>query len=154
MRILHHGLYATLAAIALLLVYCAQVQAQERVSLMQYVMQERPALASLVAKAGLTPLLSDDNASFTILAPPETELRKLEELPAARVRAILSGHIIKGVYLEKNLRDGATIETLARTKVNICRKKDYVMMDGVRIASADKMVGKSILHNLSGVLNL
>jgi uncharacterized surface protein with fasciclin (FAS1) repeats len=161
MKLLYHRLYIKFTAIALLLVFCQQAQAQdvamvpkERMSLLQYMMQERPVLAGLATKAGLTPLLSDNSASFTILAPPDAELKKLHELPAVRIRAILSGHILKGAYLEKDFKDGATIETFARTKVNICRKRDYILVDGVRIQHADSQLSNGVIHSLSGRLNL
>lgn len=145
--------------VALLLgLVLAQLQAlavnpQERVSLMQYLMKERPVLANLITKAGLTPILSD-NTPYTILAPSEAELKSLENLPPVRLRAVLAGHIIKGQYRETDFKDGANIETLASTKVNVCRKKNYTLLDGVKIEKADIQVNNSMLHNMAGRLNI
>ena len=156
MRLLYHQTYVRIAAIVLLLACCQATLAQtvalvpkERMTLMQYVMQERPVLAELITKAGLTPVLSDD-VPYTLLAPPEADLYNLRQLPPARLRAVLCDHILKGAYLEKDLKDGSSIETFARTKVNIFRKKNHTLVNGVRIESADTQVSNGILHGISG----
>ncbi len=125
----------------------------QRITLMEHVMQERPVLAGLITKAGLTPILSD-NTTYTLLAPPEAELKKLEQLPPARLRAILSGHILKGNYQESDFKDGASIETLARTKIIICRKKNYTLIDGVRIEKPVTQVANGMLVSISDKLAL
>ena len=160
MRVLYHRLYIKLAAMALLLGLSQPMLAQgtatvstERMTLMQYVMQERPVLAELITKAGLTPILSDD-APYTLLAPPEAELEKLKGLPPVRIRAVLLGHILQGLYQEKDFKDGASVETLAHTKVTVCRKKNYTLLDGVRIAGAHAQVENGMLHSLAGKLDL
>lgn len=156
MKLLYPRLYAPIAAVALLLVFFYQAQAQEialvpqeRMTLMQYVVQERPVLAELITKAGLTPILSDD-VPYTLLAPPESALSELQQLPPARLRAELCGHILKGAYLEKDLKDGSSVENLAHTKLNIFRKKNHTLVNGVRIEGGDYQVGNGIVHNLSG----
>ena len=160
MKALHQRVYKVFATTALLLALGWPAQAQdmaavptERINLMQYVMQERPVLADLITKAGLTPTLSE-HTSYTIMAPPDAELEKLQDLPPVRLRAMLLGYMLKGLYHEKDFKDGAILETLAHTKMNVCRKKDHTLIDGVRLNSTDKQVENGILHNLSGKLNL
>ncbi|MFD2999833.1 fasciclin domain-containing protein [Pontibacter toksunensis] len=160
MKLLCHKLYISSAVIVLLLVCLQPLQAQEmalvpkeRMTLMQYVMQERPVLADLITKAGLTPLLCDETA-YTLLAPPEADLGELQQMEPARLRAVLSGHILKGAYLEKDLKDGSSVETLAHTKLNVFRKKDHTLVNGTRIERANNQVGNGILHGLSGILTL
>lgn len=160
MRVLYHRLYIKLAVLALLLAPGQPASAQDaaavpvnRMTLMQYVMQERPVLAKLVTKAGLTPVLSDD-APYTILAPPEAALKSLTDLPPVRIRAILSGHILEGLYHETDFKDGATLETLAHTNITVCRKKDHTLIDGMRISSSNTEVKNGVVHSLSGKLNL
>ncbi|WP_162054057.1 fasciclin domain-containing protein [Pontibacter pamirensis] len=160
MKLLYQKLYVSIAIIALLLVCLQPVQAQEmalvpkeRMTLMQYVMQERPVLANLITKAGLTPILSDKEL-YTVLAPPEAELTALQQLAPARLRAVISNHILKGAYLEKDLKDGSTVETLARTKLNIFRKKDHTLVNGARIETKNIQVSNGVLHGLSSKLTL
>ncbi|WP_439880860.1 fasciclin domain-containing protein [Pontibacter sp. MBLB2868] len=124
---------------------------QERSSLLQYVIDTQPTLANLLTKAGLTPILSG-NDTYTLLAPPEQELKNLENESPQKIRTILSGHILKGSYKESDLKDGATVETLAGTKVTICRKKDYTLVDGVRIVEANKVVKNGVVHALGGII--
>ena len=159
MKVLHHKLYLVIAVIVLL-AQCQLAQAQEmglvpqeRMTMMQYVMQERPILADLITKAGLTPTMCEETF-YTLLAPPETDLRELQKLDPARLRAIISSHILKGAYLEKDLKDGSSVETLARTKLNIYRKKDHTLINGTRIESPNNQVGNGVLHGLSGRLTL
>lgn len=160
MRGLYHRLYRKLAVLALLLALGQPASAQEvaalpveRMTLMQYVIQERPVLAELVTKAGLTPILSGD-APYTILAPPEAELAKLKDMPPVRIRAVLLGHILEGLYQEKGFKDGATLETLAHTNITVCRKKDHTLIDGMRISGDNAQSKNGVVHSLSGKLNL
>ena len=156
MKVSCHRLYRMLAVLAVLLPLGQPVLAQDvakRMTLMQYVMQKRPVLAELVTKAGLTPLLSGD-APYTILAPPEAALKELKDLPPVRIRAVLSGHILQGLYQEKDFKDGATLETLAHTNLTVCRKKDHTLLDGVRIGGEHTQVKNGMLHSLSGKLDL
>lgn len=157
---MYQKVYVNIAIIVLLLAYLLPAQAQdvalvpkERMTMMQYLVQERPVLADLVTKAGLTPLLSDEK-TYTVLAPPEANLSELQQLAPARLRAIISNHILEGTYLEKDLKDGSTVESLARTKLNIFRKKNHTLIDGVRIESANNQLSNGVLHSLSGRLIL
>lgn len=159
MRVLYHRLYIKLAVLALLLALGHPASAQDvaavpvqQITLMQYVMQERPVLAELVTKSGLTPTLSGD-APYTILAPPEAALNSIKGLPPVRIRAILSGHILEGMYQEIDFKDGATLKTLAHTNITVCRKKDHTLIDGMRISSSTE-VKNGVVHSLSGKLNL
>lgn len=160
MKLLYHHLYVRVAVLALLLAYLQPALAQEvalvpkeRMNLMQYVLQERPVLADLITKAGLSPTLCEETG-YTVLAPPDAALKELQQLDPARLRAVISGHILKGSYLEKDLKDGSSVETLARTKLNIFRKKNQTLVNGVRIESANNQVGNGVLHGLSGKLTL
>nr|WP_246596933.1 fasciclin domain-containing protein [Pontibacter aydingkolensis] len=116
--------------------------------MLQYLIETEPVLGELIAKSGLAPTLSGD-AVYTFLVPSDADLNNLKNEPPQRVRAILSGHILKGRYLENDLKDGATIETLAGTKVTICRKKDHTLVSGSRIVAANTEVKNGIIHKLS-----
>lgn len=160
MKLLYRRLYVSIAMIVLLLAQHQPVHAQgialvpqERMTVMQYVVQERPVLAGLITKAGLAPLLSDENP-YTVLAPPEADLKELQQLPSARLRAEISGHILKGAYLEKDLKDGSSVETLAETRLNIFRKRNQTLINGVRIESPDNQLRNGVLHVLSDRLTI
>ena len=156
MRIWHHRIYRRLALLALLLALCLPVTAQDgtgRMTMIEYMVQERPVLANLVTKAGLAPILSDDTP-YTILAPPEAALEKLKDLPPVRLRAVLAGHILQGLYKETDFKDGATLPTLAHTNMRVCRKNEHTLIDGVPIGGEAVQVKNGILHSLSGKLNL
>jgi uncharacterized surface protein with fasciclin (FAS1) repeats len=126
---------------------------QERDTMLQFVINNKPTLANLIAKSGLAPILSG-NGAYTFLIPSEESLKELENEPAQRIRTVLSGHILKGKFLESDLKDGASVETLAGTKVIVCRKKDYTLVDGVRIVSANQEVKNGFIHNLGGIIKI
>lgn len=121
--------------------------------MLQYFISNQPKLANLIAKSGLMPVLSG-NGTYTFLAPSEGSLQSLENESPERIRTVLSGHILKGKYLESDLKDGATVETLAGTKVTVCRKKEYTLVDGVPIVSANTQVKNGLIHNIGGIIKI
>ena len=160
MKAIHKTTLKTLLAVAFLFSDVPQLAAQqlafvaqERATMLQYIVDTQPVLGELIAKAGLAPILSGD-AAYTFLMPSEAELSSLKNEPAQRIRTILSGHILKGRYLESDLKDGASIETLAGTKVTVCRKKDYTLVNGVRIVAPNNEVKNGIIHRLSGTIKV
>ncbi len=144
----------------LLLAIALQLQTQQyalavpqQTNLMTYVLQQRPVLAELITKAGLTPTLSGHEA-YTLLAPPEAALQRWKEKSTPELRKLLMSHLLKGNYQEKDLKDGATLRTLAGTKITICRKEGSTMVDGVRIVAADQAVQNGMLHGLAAPLSM
>lgn len=123
----------------------------ERVTIIQYIMNENPVLVGLLTTAGLVPVLSGDGP-YTLLAPPEQELASLQTESPDKIRDILSGYVLKGNYLEKDLKDGAAVETLKGSKLKICRK-DGTLVNGVLLTDPDYQVRNGVVHKLQGMLN-
>lgn len=130
-----------------------RLQAQElasaeiaRSSMIEHIVKERPLLVELLTKAGLVPLLSG-NAAYTLFAPPESDLNELKNQPVEQIRLIMAGHIIKGRYFEKDLKDGAKLESLNGKTVTICRKEG-TLINGVSIAKANTEVQNGIIHSI------
>lgn len=155
----HTHLKLIFLALFAVLCHTGQAQAialavpQERITMMEYVLKERPVLAGLVTKAGLTPLLSAD-APVTLLAPPESSLKSIEQESPERLRSILLAHILSGTYQEKDLKDGATLKSVGNTTITVCRKKDYTLVNGVRIRQANHQVRNGLLHELDGMFRI
>ncbi|WP_162912096.1 fasciclin domain-containing protein [Pontibacter actiniarum] len=126
---------------------------QERTSMMEYLLKERPLLADLITKSGLTPLLSG-NGPLTLLAPPESALQRIKQEPAERLRAILSAHILKGAYGERDLKDGATLQSISGAGITVCRKDKYTLLNGVRILGPDHQVKNGVVHELGDVISI
>ncbi|NEM96354.1 fasciclin domain-containing protein [Pontibacter burrus] len=145
----------TLPAFLLLML---NVQAQElaaatttRTTILENVVKERPLLGELLTTAGLLPVLSGD-APYTLFAPPEAALQELKGQSAEQIRTVLAGHIVKGRYTEKDLKDGATLQTLSGQSITICRKNN-TLVNGVTIIKADTELKNGVVHALSGALN-
>lgn len=122
----------------------------ERVSILQYIMDDRPVLVGLLTTAGLVPVLSGDTP-HTLLLPPEEQLESLKKESPDKIKSVLSGYILKGSYLEKDLKDGATVETLNGNKLNICRKKG-TLINGVLMTNTNQEVRNGVVHQLQDVL--
>ncbi|WP_299818439.1 fasciclin domain-containing protein [uncultured Pontibacter sp.] len=147
--------FSLILCLSVLQVQAQQVAAvpQARTSMLQFIIEKQPELGNLIAKAGLAPILSGD-AAYTFLVPPASEIKDLKNEPAQRLRTILSGHILKGKYLESDFKDGTTLETLAGTQLNICRKKDHTLVSGSRIVEANTEVKNGVIHQLSRSIKL
>jgi len=123
----------------------------EQVTILQYIIKERPVLVELLTTAGLVPVLSGESA-YTLLAPPEKTLAALLNQSPDKIKHALSGYIIKGNYLEKDLKDGATVETLRGDKLKVCRKNG-TLVNGVKLVATDKQVRNGVIHELQDKLN-
>ena len=120
-------------------------------TIVEHVIKERPVLVELLTTAGLLPVLSG-NAAYTLFAPPESELSVLKGQPAEQIKLVLAGHIVKGKYTEKDLKDGAKLETLNGQSITICRKKN-TLINGVAITKADTELKNGVVHGLSSTLS-
>ncbi len=122
-----------------------------RTTMIEHIMKERPVLIDLLTTAGLVPVLSG-NSPYTLFAPPEADLTNLKNEPAERIRLVMAGHLVKGRYTEKDLKDGAKLEALNGKTITICRKKN-TLINGVSITKPDTEVKNGIIHGLSSALS-
>ncbi|QHL88168.1 hypothetical protein GU926_12280 [Nibribacter ruber] len=109
-------------------------------------------LVELVTKAGLMPTLSSAGA-YTFFVPSEEGLTKLQTQSPDDLKSILSQHIVPGVVLMKDMRDGATLKTMGGGTLRILKKKDAILIDGIRITSGDQAFSNGVWHQLKGVLH-
>jgi uncharacterized surface protein with fasciclin (FAS1) repeats len=118
---------------------------------MEQLIKDRPVLVELVTTAGLVPVLSGET-QYTLLAPPEEALAGLKGESPEKLRRILSGHLLKGKYTEKDFKDGAQVKSLSGESLHICRKQGHTLINGVQIAKADTELSNGILQSMSGAL--
>lgn len=157
MRSLTKPIYL-LFTLAALIVSTISLQAQDvataeasRTTMIEQIMKDRPVLVDLLTTAGLVPVLSG-NSPYTLFAPPEAELTALKSEPAERVRMIMAGHLVKGRYTEKDLKDGAKLEALNGKTITICRKKT-TLVNGVSIVKADTEVKNGVIHAINSAIS-
>jgi uncharacterized surface protein with fasciclin (FAS1) repeats len=127
------------------------IAASARTTMIEQIMKDRPVLVELLTTAGLVPLLSG-NSPYTLFAPPETELIAFRSEPAEKVRMVMAGHLVKGHYTEKDLKDGAKLEALNGKNIMIYRKK-ATLVNGVSIVRADIEVKNGIIHTISNAIS-
>lgn len=129
----------------------AQGESSERATIMQHVIDERPLLAELMTTAGLAPILSG-NTAYTLLTPPEAQLQALKSQPVEKIKAVLAMHLIKGSFKTTDFKDGGRIQNYSGATLNVCRKKNDTLVNGVRLGTANKTFRNGIVIELEGVL--
>ncbi|AMM50906.1 hypothetical protein TH61_06475 [Rufibacter sp. DG15C] len=109
-------------------------------------------LLDLVTKAGLMPILSNAGA-YTFFAPSEEGLEQLKTKTPDELKTILSQHIVLGMITTKDMHDGARLKTLGGGSLRILKKKSDILIDGVRITSADQPFSNGVWHQIKGALS-
>lgn len=152
MKLTQKNLYIKFLLIALFAVWGQSAQAQDSRTMMEYLVQERPVLAGLLTKAGFAPLMTGD-APITFFAPSESALQGLSNESPERLRAILSSHILKGMYLEQDLKEGKTLKSAcSTTNITIYRKKNQTLVNGIPVERSNIQVKNGVIHMLGGVI--
>jgi uncharacterized surface protein with fasciclin (FAS1) repeats len=123
----------------------------QRTTIMQYVINERPVLAELLTTAGMAPALSGSTA-YTLLMPPEASLQELKGQPVEKIRAVMAMHLIKGTLSATDFKEGSRLQTNGSASLNVCRKKDNILLNGVQLHTADIALRNGRVHELDGVL--
>lgn len=112
-----------------------------------------------VAAAGLSRELSRGN--LTIFAPSDWAF---ERLPAGavrdlfssreRLRAVLEGHIVAGVYPERDLIPFTRLATAAGTELQLSvgHSDRDILVEGLAIVTTDILTADGVVHELDGVI--
>lgn len=115
-------------------------------------------LLSGLDAAGLTEVLSDAEASFTLFAPTDAAFDALpEEVIAAwnanpaRYAEMMSYLVVEGSYPPEELADGQVLRTIAGTNVGITKEGDAVSINGVPTAGS-VVAGNSVVYALNQVI--
>jgi uncharacterized surface protein with fasciclin (FAS1) repeats len=125
--------------------------AQQRTTIMQHVISERPLLAQLLTTAGLVPALSG-STDYTLLAPPEESLQSLKGQSVETIRAVLAMHLVKGRYKATDFKEGSRVQAYSGESLTICRKKGDTLLNGVKLRPLDKEMRNGIMHEVTGLL--
>lgn len=114
-----------------------------------------------VAAAGLTQELS--RGDTTVFAPsdwaferlPSGVLREMFGSPE-RLRALLEGHIVAGVYPERDLIPFTRLSTAAGTvlRLTIGETDREILVDGIGIVTTDILTADGVVHELDGVVGI
>ena len=123
----------------------------ERTTIMQYVIKERPVLAELLTTAGMVPALSG-NTSYTLLMPPEASLQELKGQPVEKIRAVMAAHLVKGTLSVTDFKEGSRLQTYGGATLNVCRKKESTLLNGVQLRTSDLTLRNGVVHEIAGML--
>jgi uncharacterized surface protein with fasciclin (FAS1) repeats len=106
-------------------------------------------LLELVTKAGLMPLLSH-NEPYTFFAPSEAALAPYKNASPDELREFLGQHLVASSLTSEDLKDGTDIKNINGNNLRIYRKKDAILVDGVRLQETDQMFTNGVWHQLNG----
>lgn len=120
------------------------------------------ALVDAVNTAGLAGALSDENATFTVFAPPNSAFSGLdtdaftggEDSKETLAGNIVGYHAIQGSALAaEDIMDGSTPGTVEGNPVTLRTFADgSVTVNGISVTTADIQVRNGIIHLIDGVL--
>jgi uncharacterized surface protein with fasciclin (FAS1) repeats len=117
-------------------------------------------LVTAVKAAGLVDALRGDGP-FTVFAPSDAAFAAL---PAgaldgllkdpARLKAVLTYHVIPGRVLSSDLRTGTVeVKTLEGRTLQVTKAADgTVTVNGARVAAADVLAGNGVIHGIDAVV--
>ncbi|WP_180336388.1 fasciclin domain-containing protein [Pontibacter ramchanderi] len=120
-------------------------------TIMQYVVNERPVLAELLTTAGMAPTLSGSTA-YTLLMPAEARLQELKGQSVEKIRAVMAMHLIKGTLAGSDFKEGSRLQTYGGATLNVCRKKDSTLLNGVQLRMTELALRNGRVYELDGVL--
>ena len=122
-------------------------------------------LVSLVKQAGLVPTL-ESAGPFTVFAPTNAAFDKLPKAAvaalktpaeAAKLKGVLTYHVIAGRLLAADLKDGQELTTVNGEKLHVMVKDGKVMVGNGKDAPAtveiaDVISSNGVTHVINGVL--
>jgi uncharacterized surface protein with fasciclin (FAS1) repeats len=110
-----------------------------------------------IKTAGLTDKMTG-KGPFTVFAPTDEAFKKLphgalEALlkDSARLRAILSYHVVAGHFLAKDLKSGEVV-TLQGTALNALVSSSGVEVNGAHVKRADIAATNGVVHGIDAVV--
>ncbi len=108
--------------------------------------------------AGLTDLLADPDASYTLFAPTDAAFDALppEVLAAwdanpARYAEMMSYLVVQEAYAPEDLSDGQVLQSIAGTNIGITIEDDVISVNGVPTAGS-LVAGNSVVYALNQVI--
>jgi uncharacterized surface protein with fasciclin (FAS1) repeats len=112
---------------------------------------------SAVKTAGLTETLTG-KGPFTVFAPADEAFRKLPAgaldallRDTAKLKAVLSYHIVKGHFLLRDVKSGETT-TLQGSPLTASVSSSGVEVNGVRVKQADAVATNGVIHMIDVVI--
>ena len=112
---------------------------------------------SAVKTAGLTDMLTG-KGPFTVFAPTDEAFKKLSSgalealiKDTAKLKAVLSYHVIKGHVLAKDVKPGEVM-TVQGSALIAARSSSGVDVNGVPAAQADIIATNGVIHTIDAVI--
>jgi len=115
-------------------------------------------LVELVTLAGLGPVL-ESPGPFTVFAPTNdafaeviVDLDSLEILDTDVVIALLSYHVVPGIYMSTDISDGLILGTVQGETIEFHVNDDGVFVNEETISAVDITASNGVVHKIDGVM--
>jgi uncharacterized surface protein with fasciclin (FAS1) repeats len=113
---------------------------------------------SAVRTAGFTDTLTG-KGPFTVFAPTDEAFKKLSSgaldaliKDTAKLKAVLSYHVIKGHILAKDLKSGEVMTVQGSPLTVSVMSSGVVEVNGVRVKHADLIATNGVVHTIDAVI--
>jgi uncharacterized surface protein with fasciclin (FAS1) repeats len=114
-------------------------------------------LVSAIKTAGLTDMLTG-KGPFTVFAPADEAFEKLSSgaldaliKDTAKLKAVLSYHVIKGHVLAKDAKSGEVM-TMQGSPLMVSVSASGVEVNGVRVKQADMIATNGVIHMIDSLI--
>ncbi len=120
-------------------------------------------LADALGQAGLTDVLADESAEFTVFAPSNSafaaylqanpDADELSDIPADALADVLKYHVVSGTTLAADLSNGSLNTLLEGQTIEVNTDNGVVLNGSVNVVTADQRVSNGVVHTIDAVLN-
>jgi len=122
-----------------------------RKMIMEQVCDTRPLLKEVLMQAGLSGVLMDAGP-YTFFAPSDAALQQYKTTDPGKLKAILMSHVVAGQLMPDDFKDGSKLTTLSGIEISIIRKKDQLLLNGVRLTSTGPVAKNGVVHQVENWL--
>jgi uncharacterized surface protein with fasciclin (FAS1) repeats len=109
------------------------------------------ALADLIAKAGLTETLKGAGP-FTVFAPADEVLAKVDAKDAAALKAVLLNHVVAGKMMAADVAKATSLKTVGGAELTVVAKEGVVTVGGAKVVKADIVAKNGVIHSVDKVV--
>jgi len=120
-------------------------------TLMEQICDTRPLLKETLMQAGLSGVLMDAG-SYTFFAPSDVALQQYKSADPGKLKAILLSHVVAGQLMPDDFKDGSKLTTLSGKEISVIRKKDQLLLNGVRLTSTGPAARNGVVHQVENWL--
>ena len=119
--------------------------------IMEQICDSRPLLKEILMQAGLSGVLMD-KGPYTFFAPSDVALQQYKNADPGKLKDVLMSHVVSGQLMPEDFKDGSKLTTLSGKEISVIRKKNQLLLNGVRLTSTGPTAKNGVLHQVENWL--